>query len=282
MKRLIWAHALFGAWLVAASVAANAQDNVQQLADRWVAAYNKHDRAALGALYTVDAQLMMHGAATVVGRNKIEQFWAGDFKVDDPMTLLVVTNPMQGSDMTLVHGNYRVVSRKDGSELGSGRFAHIWIKEADGGWRLDRDLWTERFDPYAYGVTDPTDEAVQKLAGRWTGAYNRQDRAALESFYTETARLMLNGAPTIVGPTNIGAHWEREFIAGNPLTLLDVTHAVHGTDMMLVHGNYQIVSRVDGSRVAAGRFAHIWTRNANGAWRLDRDLWRERSGPATH
>jgi ketosteroid isomerase-like protein len=52
--------------------------------------------------------------------------------------------------------------------------------------------------------------------------------------------------------------------------------------MMLVHGNYQIVSRVDGSRVAAGRFAHIWTRNANGAWRLDRDLWRERSGPATH
>lgn len=281
MKR-IWPHAVLGAWLFAASVAASAQDNVQQLADRWVAAYNKHDRAALGALYTDDAQLMMHGAATIVGRNKIEQFWAGDFKVDDPLTLLAVTNPVQGSDMTLVHGNYRVVSRKEGSELASGRFAHIWIKEANGGWRLDRDIWTERFDPYAYGVTDPTDEVVQTLAGRWTGAYNRQDRAALEGLYTEKARLMLHGAPTIVGRGSIGAYWAQDFLAGNPLTLLDVTHAVHGIDMLLVHGNYQVVNRVDGSRVGSGRFAHLWTRGANGEWRLDRDLWRERSEPATH
>jgi uncharacterized protein (TIGR02246 family) len=282
MKRLTWPGAALGAWLVAASFAANAQDNVQQLADRWVAAYNKHDRAALGALYTDDAQLMIHGAATIVGRAKIEQFWAGDFKVDDPLTLLVVTNPVQGADMTLVHGNYRVVSRKSGAELGSGRFAHIWIKDAAGAWRLDRDIWTERFDPYAYGVTDPTDEAVQRLAAGWAAAYNRQDRAALEGLYTEKARLMLHTAPTIVGRGNIGAYWAQDFLAGNPLTLLDVTHALHGIDMLLVHGNYQVVNRVDGSRVGSGRFAHLWTRDANGQWRLDRDLWRERSEPATH
>jgi uncharacterized protein (TIGR02246 family) len=282
MKRLARSRALLGACLIAASFVANAQDSVQQLADRWVTAYNKHDRAALGALYTDDAQLMMHGAATVTGRSKIEQFWAGDFKVDDPLTLLVVTNPVQGSDMTLVHGNYRVVSRKSGAELGSGRFAHLWIKDANGGWRLDRDIWTERFDPYAYGVTDPTDEAVQKLALAWVDAYNRQDRAALESLYTEKARLMLHGAPTIVGRANIGAYWAQDFLAGNPLTLLDVTHAVHGVDMLLVHGNYQVVDRADGHRLGAGRFAHIWTRAPTGEWRLDRDLWRERSEPATH
>lgn len=282
MRRFAWRDAALAVVALAASVAAGAQDNAQQLADRWVTAYNKHDRAALGALYTDDAQLMMHGAATVVGRAKIEQFWAGDFKVDDPLTLLAVTNPLQGSDMTLVHGNYRVVNRKSGAEVGSGRFAHIWIKEADGAWRLDRDIWTERFDPYAYGVTDPTDEAVQSLASRWTGAYNRQDRAALESLYTENARLMLNGAPTIVGRAKIGAFWAQDFLAGNPLTLLDVTHALHGVDMMLVHGNYQVVNRVDGSRVGSGRFAHLWTRGPNGQWRLDRDLWRERSEPVTH
>jgi ketosteroid isomerase-like protein len=104
------------------------------------AAYNKHDRAALGAPYTDDAQLMMHGAATIVGRNKIERFWAGDFKVDDPLTLLVVANPVQGSDMTLVHGNYQIVSRVDGSRVAAGRFAHIRTRSANGGWRLDRDL----------------------------------------------------------------------------------------------------------------------------------------------
>ncbi|HVY64658.1 MAG TPA: DUF4440 domain-containing protein [Gammaproteobacteria bacterium] len=280
MKALSWSHALLGAWLALAAVAANAQDTVQQLADRWVSAYNKHDRSALGAMYTDDAQLMMHGAATIAGRGKIEQFWAGDFKVDDPLTLLTVTHSVQGSDMTLVHGNYRVVSRKDGSELGSGRFAHIWIKDGKGDWRLDRDLWTERFDPYAYGVTDPTDEAVQKLANRWVEAYNKHDRAALEGLYTDKARLMLHGAPTIAGKAAIGAYWAQDFQAGNPLTLLDVTHAVHGIDMILVHGNYQVVDRGDGSRVGFGRFAHIWTRGQDGEWRLDRDLWQEKSEPA--
>jgi uncharacterized protein (TIGR02246 family) len=272
---------LLVAWLAGTPLVVHAQETVQQLADRWVSAYNKHDRAALGTLYTDDAQLMMHGAATIAGRGKIEQFWASDFKTDDPLTLLNVTHSLQGSDMTLVHGNYRVVSRKDGSELGAGRFAHVWTKDGKGDWRLDRDLWTERFDPYAYGVTDPTDEAVQKLADRWTERYNKHDRAGIEALYTEKARLMMHGAPTIAGSKEIGAYWAQDFKAGNPLTLLDVTHAVHGIDMMLVHGNYQVVDRNDGSRVGFGRFAHIWTRAANGEWRLDRDLWRERSEPAT-
>jgi ketosteroid isomerase-like protein len=174
------------------------------------------------------------------------------------------------------------VSRKSGAELGAGRFAHIWIKDASGEWKLDRDIWTERFDPYAYGVTDPTDEVVQKLAARWADAYNRQDRAALEGLYTEKARLMMHGAPTIAGRGAIGAFGAQDFLAGNPLTLLDVTHALHGVDTLLVHGNYQVVNRTDGQRVGSGRFAHIWTRAPNGDWRLDRDLWRERSEPATH
>jgi uncharacterized protein (TIGR02246 family) len=279
MKSSFWSRVFLLAWLASASLVVHAQDTVQQLADRWVSAYNKHDRSALGALYTDDAQLMMHGAATIAGRGKIEQFWAGDFKVDNPLTLLTVTHSLQGSDMTLVHGNYRVVNRKDGSELGSGRFAHVWTKDGKGDWRLDRDLWTERFDPYAYGVTDPTDEAVQKLANRWTEVYNKHDRSGLEALYTDKARLMLHGAPTIAGSKEIGAYWAQDFKAGDPLTLLDVTHAVHGIDMILVHGNYQVVDRNDGSRVGLGRFAHIWTRAANGEWRLDRDLWRERSEP---
>jgi hypothetical protein len=47
--------------------------------------------------------------------------------------------------------------------------------------------------------------------------------------------------------------------------------------MILVHGNYEVVDRADGSKVGLGRFAHIWTADRNGTWRLDRDLWFERS-----
>jgi hypothetical protein len=91
---------------------------------------------------------------------------------------------------------------------------------------------------------------------------------------------MMHGAPTIAGQTDIGAFWAEDFQEGNPLTLLTVTHAVEGIDMVLVHGNYQVIDRDDGSRLGFGRFAHIWTSDRTNDWRLDRDLWQQRFEPA--
>jgi ketosteroid isomerase-like protein len=220
----------------------------------------------------------MHGASTISGRKAIEDFWAGDFEDSDPLTLLKVTNSVTGSDMLLVHGDYEVVSRKDGSELGGGRFAHLWTRTARGEWRLDRDLWNEPFDPYTAAEVATADE-VQELATRWTGAYNQHDRAALQALYTNDAKLMMHGAPTIAGRAAIGDFWAQDFAESNPLTLLKVTHALQGIDMVLVHGNYEVVDRTDGTKVGLGRFAHIWTATPNGGWLLDRDLWYERSEP---
>jgi ketosteroid isomerase-like protein len=262
----------------AASAQRASQADVQELADRWASAYNKHDRAALGGVYTDGARLMMHGATTIPGRQAIEEFWAGDFEDRDPLTLLKVTNSVTGSDMVLVHGDYEVVSRTDGSELGGGRFAHLWTRAGSGEWRLDRDLWNEPFDPYTASEASQNDQ-VQALADRWETAYNKHDRAALQAVYTDGARLMMHGAPTIAGRSAIGAFWAQDFNESNPLTLLKVTHAVEGIDMVLVHGNYEVVDRTDGTKVGLGRFAHIWTAAPNGGWLLDRDLWFERSEP---
>jgi uncharacterized protein (TIGR02246 family) len=261
--------------LLAIAWAAQAQTSIQELADRWATAYNRHDQEALGALYTADARLMVHGAPTIAGRSSIETFWAQDFTEGDPLTLLTVTNSVTGSDMMLVHGDYRVVDRNDGSQLGSGRFAHLWKREGRE-WRLDRDLWNQPYEPYSVTVSE---DDVQMLANRWVDAYNRHDRAALTSLYEPAAALMMHGAPTINGQRDIGAFWAQDFEEGNPLTLLTVTHAVNGVDMILVHGNYEVVSRDDGALLGQGRFAHIWFLNANGEWRLDRDLWVEQSGP---
>jgi uncharacterized protein (TIGR02246 family) len=275
------AAALAVAALVSFSAAAQraSQADVQELADRWASAYNKHDRAALGALYADSARLTMHGATTISGQKPIEDFWAGDFEDRDPLTLLKVTNSVTGSDMVLVHGDYEVVSRTDGNELGGGRFAHVWTRsEPRAGWRLDRDLWNEPFDPYTAGEVPGSDD-VQQLATRWTTAYNQHDRNALQALYTNDARLMMHGATTIAGRAAIGAFWAQDFGEGNPLTLLKVTHALTGIDMVLVHGNYEVVDRSDGTKVGLGRFAHIWTATRDGGWQLDRDLWFERSEP---
>lgn len=282
ITRILGAAIALGLTVAAFSATAQraTQDDVQTLADRWASAYNKHDRAALGAVYTDGVRLMMHGAPTIAGRKAVEDFWAGDFADRDPLTLLEVTNSVRGSDMLLVHGDYEVVSRTDGSKLGGGRFAHIWTRASLGGeWRLDRDLWNEPFDPYTAGELATADE-VQELAARWTTAYNQHDRAALQALYTTDARLMMHGSTTVTGRTAIGEFWGQDFKESNPLTLLEVTHALQGVDMVLVHGNYEVVDRADGTKVGLGRFAHIWTAAPNGGWLLDRDLWYERSEPA--
>jgi uncharacterized protein (TIGR02246 family) len=257
--------------------AQDAQTNIQDLAGKWVKAYNDHDHAALGAVYTSDARLMLHGSATIAGRAAIEDYWAKDFTVNNPLTLLDVTNSVSGRDMMLVHGNYRVVGREKGDELGTGRFAHLW--KLDGKeWRLDRDLWNQPYEPYSKTAA-ATD--VQALADKWVKAYNAHDRDALAALYETNAELMMHGDPTIKGQGPIGDFWAMDFKDRNPLTLLTVTHAVDGSDMILVHGNYEVVGRDGGAKLGMGRFAHIWLKDAAGEWKLDRDLWVMQSPPDT-
>ena len=132
--------------LLAPAAAFAADPDVQALADRWTAAYNSHDRDALGALYKEDAHLYLHGSPMFVGREDITAFWGSDMQVANPLTVLTVTNAVHGYDMILVHGDYQVIDRDTGVPLGQGRFAHIW--ELDGGeeWRLDRDLWNQPYE----------------------------------------------------------------------------------------------------------------------------------------
>ncbi|GEM_PF-479024 len=124
---------------------ADANGSVQALADRWTAAYNSHDEQALGALYAEDAHLYLHGLPTYQGREEITAYWADDMQVDNPLTVLTVTNSVDGIDMVLVHGNYQVLDRDTGVPLGAGRFAHIWELDENGDWLLDRDLWNQPY-----------------------------------------------------------------------------------------------------------------------------------------
>ena len=122
-----------------------AQSLAQDLANRWAAAYNSLDQDALAAVYTSEATLYLHGAPMIMGRSGIGDFWAADFLEGNPLTLLTVTNYVEGYDMVLVHGNYQVVDRSTGAVLGFGRFAHIW-HDVDGDWELDQDLWNQPYE----------------------------------------------------------------------------------------------------------------------------------------
>lgn len=122
---------------------------------------------------------------------------------------------------------------------------------------------------------EAADLDVQKLADRWSEAYNKQDWVAIARLYTQDARLMMHGEPTLIGRARIADYWGKDVKQGNPLTVLKVTHAIRGVDMILVHGDYQVIDRTSGQLLGFGRFAHIWTEDERRQWRLDRDLWNQ-------
>lgn len=122
---------------------AQVETPVQELANRWTAAYNSVDVPALMALYADDAELYIHQEGRVIGREAISNYWAADMNRSNPITVLNVTDSVVDSEMMLVHGNYQVLDRNTGVPLGSGRFAHIWVLEDDG-WQLDREVWVDR------------------------------------------------------------------------------------------------------------------------------------------
>ena len=72
--------ALLAAGLFFCSIgAARAQDvgSIQALNDKWDAAFNKGDAAALAAMYAEDAYVLPPGAEMVRGRAAIQDFWGG-------------------------------------------------------------------------------------------------------------------------------------------------------------------------------------------------------------
>lgn len=141
--RLAAAALALAACSLPAAASAQGDVSVQELANRWTAAYNSMDIPALGALYSDNAELYIHREGRMIGQAAISDYWAADVQRAHPITVLNVTDSVVDSEMMLVHGNYQVLDRNTGVPLGGGRFAHIWVLDEDG-WQLDRDVWVDR------------------------------------------------------------------------------------------------------------------------------------------
>jgi ketosteroid isomerase-like protein len=122
---------------------ASPDPTVDELAARWTSSYNNRNAEAIAGLYAPGAELYVHKEGRYVGRDAIRAYWAQDFNVLNPMTVLTVTDSVVDAEMMLVHGNYQVLNRTTGVPQTRGRFAHIWIRDASGKWLLDRDLWNQ-------------------------------------------------------------------------------------------------------------------------------------------
>lgn len=135
-----------GAASAASSVpsdSAGARAAIDSLNTHLVAAMTKGDAAGMSSHYTDDAIFMNPGAPSIVGRTAIGAMLAGMMQSATLSNVAVRTERVLVSgDLAIENGRYAwTVTPKGGAAMpDSGKYLTVWQKQADGSWKVIRDI----------------------------------------------------------------------------------------------------------------------------------------------
>jgi uncharacterized protein (TIGR02246 family) len=125
--------------------------------------------------------------------------------------------------------------------------------------------------------------AITQANARFQEAIGRGDAEAIAALYTESAQVLPpNGAP-VQGPADIRAFWAgaiQSGIKGGRLETLDVET---GGDIAVETGRYQLILQPPGGAQMTdeGKYLVVWRRQADGSWKLHRDMFSSNQPPPT-
>ena len=126
--------------LAAVSAAAQTKPAIQELNDKWSAAFNKGDSYGLSELYTEDAYVLPAGAEMVHGRQAIQGFWDNAMKqLGDGRLTTVDVQPL-GTDAAREIGTFSFKTRGHEPQEVEGKYVVVWRKVNDQ-WKLATDIW---------------------------------------------------------------------------------------------------------------------------------------------
>jgi ketosteroid isomerase-like protein len=120
--------------------------------------------------------------------------------------------------------------------------------------------------------------AIAGVNGAFTEAFSKGDFATVASFYTEDARLVPPGFPTVVGPEAIGHFWAGGAKTMGIESLTPTTQELDVLgDMAQEMGEY----RIGGAQgvLDQGTYVVIWKKGGDGSWRLHWDIWNTDQSP---
>jgi ketosteroid isomerase-like protein len=148
--RVEWRVAFLAGVIFAAAATAGAQDAAVRSAieaanKKFSAAAAKADAAALGGMYTADAEAFPPNADVVKGRAAIQAMWKS--VLDSGVTgleLATVGVEAQGN-LAAESGTY-VIKVKDGAVGDKGKYVVVW-KKVGGQWMIHRDIWNTSQPP---------------------------------------------------------------------------------------------------------------------------------------
>jgi uncharacterized protein (TIGR02246 family) len=138
MRRIMLAAVCFGA--LAGAAGAQDKATIEQLNEKFAAAFNKGDAAAVAAMYTEDAVVLPPGADMVRGRENIRAFWAKTAEQIQDIKLTTVDVKPLGPDAAREIGTFSLKTKGQQPQEVSGKYVVVWQK-AGTDWKLATDIW---------------------------------------------------------------------------------------------------------------------------------------------
>ena len=113
---------------------------LDELLDRWEAAFNAGDYAAVAATYTEDARRISPTDGIITGREEIAELSAqfAGFKIE-----LRTYGGMIDSNIGSTWGTYQLSGMVDGEAVTVGGRWMNAVKKTSEGWKIYRDIWHE-------------------------------------------------------------------------------------------------------------------------------------------
>ena len=109
-----------------------------ELKHSWEVSFNQGNSAAVAALYSEEAQLVMSGSAPILGKAAIRK--TVDDMIKSGVKLRIGATQNVGSgDIAYVYGPYSVFEHDGGREVESGTYIEVWRRRA-GAWQIDLDV----------------------------------------------------------------------------------------------------------------------------------------------
>ena len=110
--------------------------------ERFIAAFNRGDAAAVGGMYTSDARLFPPNSQRIDGRQGIQSFWQGLINVGAKVVRLETVHVESRGDIAYEVGNYTLTIPQANKQAitDEGKYVVVWKRQGRS-WRLAADIW---------------------------------------------------------------------------------------------------------------------------------------------
>jgi uncharacterized protein (TIGR02246 family) len=124
-------------------MAEQTRKEIERANQRFGEGIRKADAAVVGSLYTKDTLLMPPNFETIRGREGTQKFWEGAIKMGVKDAILRTVELIDRGDTAEEIGDYTLKIHPEGQSPfeDKGKYVVLWKQDADGRWRLHRDIW---------------------------------------------------------------------------------------------------------------------------------------------